>query len=84
MARLIFDYSRPGRSAGAQLLPPAPEADEIPDETPSVPSIGEEDIEELTAERLFDPAATSRIVVLWILTPTISVVGSYLLFRLLL
>ena len=48
--------------------------------SPSVPSIGEEDIEELTAESLFDPAATSRIVILWILTPSLSVVGSYLLF----
>jgi phosphate/sulfate permease len=73
-----------GPTVGELATGEAPEADEIPDETPSVPSIGEEDIEELTAESLFDPAATSRIVVLWILTPTISVVGSYLLFRLLL
>jgi PiT family inorganic phosphate transporter len=62
----------------------APDTDEQPDEAPSVPPIGEEDIEELTAESLFDPAATSRIVVLWILTPSISVVGSYLLFLILL
>jgi hypothetical protein len=52
--------------------------------SPSVPAIGEEDIEELAAENLFDPAATSRIVILWILTPSLSVVGSYLLFALLL
>jgi phosphate/sulfate permease len=50
----------------------------------SVPPIGEEDIEELTAESLFDPAATKRIVILWILTPSLSVVGSYLLFAFLL
>ncbi len=50
-------------------------------ETPVVPPIGEEDIEELTAESLFDPAATSRIVVLWILSPTLSAVGSYVLFE---
>ncbi len=54
------------------------------DDPPSVPPIGKEDIEELTAETLFDPAATSRIVVLWILTPSLSVVGSYLLFLILL
>ncbi len=30
MARLIFEYSRPGRSAGAQLPPTAPEPDDIP------------------------------------------------------
>jgi phosphate/sulfate permease len=55
-----------------------------PDGSSSVPSIGEEDIEELTAESLFDPAATGRIVALWILTPSLSVVGSYLLFALVL
>ncbi|WP_058990890.1 inorganic phosphate transporter [Haloarcula sp. CBA1128] len=55
-----------------------------PETSPSVPAIGEEDIEELTAENLFDPAATSRIVILWVLTPSLSVVGSYLLFALLL
>jgi len=54
------------------------------DSSPAVPPIGEEDIEELTAENLFDPAATTRIVTLWILTPSISVVGSYLLFAILL
>ncbi|QGX94318.1 anion permease [Haloplanus rallus] len=52
--------------------------------SPSVTPIGEEDIEELTEESLFDPAATTRIVVLWILTPSLSVVGSYLLFALVL
>ena len=62
----------------------APEATERADDPPEVPPIGEEDIEELTAESLFDPAATTRIVVLWLLTPSLSVVGSYLLFALLL
>jgi PiT family inorganic phosphate transporter len=51
---------------------------------PDVPKIGDEDIEDLTAEELFDPAATSRILFLWVLTPTISVVFSYVLFALLL
>ncbi|MFB6179461.1 MAG: anion permease [Halorientalis sp.] len=50
----------------------------------SVPEIGEEAREELSAESLFDPAATARIVFLWVLTPIISVVGSYVLFSLLL
>lgn len=48
-----------------------------------VPRIGEEDPEELSAESLFDPAATARIVALWVITPTISVLGAYLLFSLL-
>lgn len=62
----------------------APDTEVQQDESPSVPPIGEEDIEELTAESLFDPAATSRIVILWILTSSLSVVGSYLRFALLL
>ena len=62
----------------------APDTEDLQDESSSVQPIGEEDIEELTAESLFDPAATSRIVNLWILTPSLSVVGSYLLFTLLL
>lgn len=52
--------------------------------TRSVRPIGEEDIETLTTKSLFDPAATRRIVILWILTPSLSVVGSYLLFAFLL
>jgi len=52
--------------------PPAPE---------DVPKIGEEDPEELTAADLFDPAATGRVVMLWILTPSISAGASYLVFQ---
>ena len=48
-----------------------------------VSRVGEENPEELSAESLFDPAATARIVALWVITPTISVVGAYLLFSLL-
>jgi PiT family inorganic phosphate transporter len=48
--------------------------------TDRVPRVGEEDPEELSAESLFDPAATARIVALWVISPTISVVGAYLLF----
>ncbi|WP_327052162.1 inorganic phosphate transporter [Halomicrococcus gelatinilyticus] len=54
-----------------------------PDEAVEVPPIGEEELDELAAESLFDPAATSRIVILWILSPTLSVIGSYVLFLLL-
>ncbi|MFB6150564.1 MAG: anion permease [Haloarculaceae archaeon] len=46
-----------------------------------VAKIGDEDPEEVTAADLFDPAATGRVVLLWILTPTISAVLSYLLFQ---
>ncbi|MFD1513992.1 inorganic phosphate transporter [Halomarina rubra] len=46
-----------------------------------VPSIGEEDPTTLKAGDLFDPAATARVVVLWVLTPTISAVAAYLVFR---
>jgi PiT family inorganic phosphate transporter len=45
-----------------------------------VPKIGEEDSEALTSGDLFDRAATGRIVTMWLLTPTISTVGSYLVF----
>lgn len=51
-------------------------------ETPGdVPRIGEEDPDELTATDLFNPATTGRVIMLWVLTPTISAVASYLLFR---
>jgi phosphate/sulfate permease len=53
-------------------------------EGPAVQPIGDEEPERLNKKALFDPAATSRIVLLWVLTPTLSVVGSYLLFLLVL
>ena len=31
MTELIFDHSHPGRSNGAQMLPPAPEPDDLPE-----------------------------------------------------
>jgi len=49
-----------------------------------VPPIGEGEFDELAAESLFDPAAAGRIVFLWVLTPTLSATGAYLLFALLL
>jgi phosphate/sulfate permease len=73
-----------GPTVGELATGEGPDPDEQPDETPPVPEVGEEDMEELTAEALFDPAATTRIVALWILTPSLSVAGSYLLFAFLL
>lgn len=57
-----------------------PTADERT-ERPSVPKIGEEDPETLSASNLFDPAATGRVMVLWVFTPTASAIGSYILFE---
>ena len=48
-----------------------------------VSSVGEVDPEELSSEGLFHHAAAARIVTLWVITPTMSVVGSYALFSLL-
>lgn len=49
-----------------------------------VPSIGEENSDVIAeAPALFDRAAASRVVFFWLLTPTVSTVGSYLVFRLL-
>jgi len=53
-----------------------------PPEEREVPPIGEEDPESVTsAADLFDPAATGRVVMLWILTPSISAVASFLVFQ---
>jgi PiT family inorganic phosphate transporter len=46
-----------------------------------VQKIGEEDPTELQTKDLFDPASTGRVIMLWILTPTISALASFLLFR---
>lgn len=76
--------SRPARSPSIGEL--ATEADEKPMEetrtSVEVPNIGEEEPEELLAETpvLFDRVATGRVVFLWVLTPTISTVGSYTVF----
>jgi PiT family inorganic phosphate transporter len=50
-------------------------------EQDDVTPIGEEDPDTLSAEDLFDPSTTGRVVMLWILTPSMSAVASYLLFR---
>lgn len=63
-----------------------PEPDvEIPEEDgPTetvVPKIGEEDPDALAeAPVLFDRAATGRIIFLWILAPSLSTIGSYIIF----
>ncbi len=46
MTELIFDHSHPGRSNGAQMLPPAPEPDDLPEalrraERPRWPEVSE-------------------------------------------
>lgn len=47
-----------------------------------VAPIGEEESEAVTtAADLFDPDATGRVVMLWILTPTIAATASYLVFN---
>ena len=56
---------------------PAPDVE--PDT--EVPPIGEEEPEELTASELFDPGTTGRVIVLWVMTPSVSAVGSYLVFQ---
>ena len=52
-----------------------------PGDDRSVRPIGEEDPDALAATELFDPATTGRVIVLWILTPSISALASYLLFE---
>ncbi|WP_253736360.1 inorganic phosphate transporter [Halohasta salina] len=49
-------------------------------DVPEIPDIGEEGPAELDRRSLFDPTAVTRIVSMWVLTPTLSVVGSYPLF----
>ena len=86
----------PEFSTGALSAPPSADPDagaasptvgevaegEVPedDSDGEVAGIGEERPEELSAESLFDPAATARIVSLWVITPSLSVTGAYLLF----
>jgi PiT family inorganic phosphate transporter len=58
---------------------------EMPDEDlPEIPDIGEGERPELDRKSLFDPSAVKRIATLWVLTPTLAVVGSYPLFLLVL
>jgi PiT family inorganic phosphate transporter len=60
-----------------------PPADATPPTDGGVPPIGAENPRAIPAESLFDPTATARIVVLWVTTPALSVLGAYLVFSLL-
>ena len=55
---------------------PDPDEQQVPED--AIPAIGEET--PLSAKNMFDSAATARIVVLWVLTPSMAVIGAYLLF----
>ncbi len=46
----------------------------------TVPRVGDAD-DELTANDLFDPGTTGRVIFFWILTPSLSALASFLLFR---
>jgi PiT family inorganic phosphate transporter len=67
-----------GESPEVSVGPVAPEADPPPD---AVARIGEPDPDALTAKDLFDPATTGRVVVLWILTPSLAALGAYIVVR---
>jgi PiT family inorganic phosphate transporter len=67
-----------GESPAVSVGAVAPEADPPPD---AVARIGEPDPDALTAKDLFDPATTGRVVVLWILTPSLAALGAYIVFR---
>jgi phosphate/sulfate permease len=53
---------------------------EKPEELPDVPDVGAEEPADLDQRSLFDPAAAKRIVTMWVLTPSLAVVGSYPVF----
>lgn len=57
---------------------------EKPDETPNIPDIGAEGPADIDQRSLFDPAAAKRIVTMWVLTPSLAIVGSYPVFAFLL
>ncbi|WP_266079371.1 inorganic phosphate transporter [Haladaptatus caseinilyticus] len=65
------EVERPGMSVNALTA-----------EQKEVAKIGEEDPDTLEASDLFNPSTTARVVGLWILTPSISAIASYLLFSL--
>ncbi|MBC9984812.1 inorganic phosphate transporter [Haloferax volcanii] len=45
-----------------------------------VPKMGEEAPDELSAQDLFDPGTTGRVIFFWMLTPSLSAIASYALF----
>jgi Phosphate/sulphate permeases len=56
------------------------EPTEKPDETPDVPDIGTEGPADIDEQSLFNPAAAKRIVTMWLLTPSLAIIGSYPVF----
>ncbi len=52
-----------------------------PESAGEVAPIGEEQPDSLRAGDLFDPAATGRVIMLWILTPSLSALASFLAFE---
>ncbi|MDY6819330.1 MAG: anion permease [Halobacteriales archaeon] len=74
------DEAPPGPTVGELAEGETPDPEDQRAADGGVPRIGEEDPQAIPAESLFDPRATARIVILWVVTPTLSVVGAYLLF----
>ncbi|KAA9396157.1 inorganic phosphate transporter [Haloarcula sp. CBA1130] len=56
------------------------EPPETTEEVPDVPDVGAEESVDLDERSLFDPAAAKRIVMMWVLTPSLAVVASYPVF----
>ncbi|WP_330630563.1 inorganic phosphate transporter [Halocatena halophila] len=46
-----------------------------------VPDIGDPDPNTFTARELFDPSATARVFVLWMLTPSFAAIAAYFVFK---
>jgi PiT family inorganic phosphate transporter len=77
--------SQPGRiTAGERGVPTVGEPTPETEPDPEVPAIGEEATDDVTAGELFDPGATGRVIVLWMMTPSVAAAGSYLVFEFLL
>ena len=57
-----------------------PGVDSLNTDDEEIRPIGEEETEELSANDLFDPAATGRVITLWLATPTLAAVGSFVVF----
>ena len=55
------------------------EFDSLAETGAEVPRVGEGN--DLAADELFDPATTARVVSLWILTPSLSALAAFLVFR---
>lgn len=67
-------------AAGETTTPPQTSGGETTHS--QISKIGEEDPESMERTELFSSAATARVIVLWVMTPTLSALSSYLLFEL--